>query len=197
MNAIRQSYLELVAQTRRLQRESFRAREQAGNLRLEAALERLARIKPSANVTTVCEQVLFSSLIVGCADMGNIQLRGPRDGQWRLVAEQHCPHPILIDDLESIRGSALRDGRSVFSEDVTYEFVFDDPASNQLLEKLIDAEIRALHLTPLLDSRQEVIGIISLYHRRPCIRREGIIDRMRVLGHAAARLIESRITNAR
>nr|WP_277349898.1 GAF domain-containing protein [Nonomuraea sp. FMUSA5-5] len=103
------------------------------------------------------------------ADMGNVQLLDRATGALTIVADRGFQQPFLdffavVDDDGSVCGRALSTGTPVAVRDVEQDAqLAGTPASRVLLE----AGVRAVCSTPLLDRYGVPLGMLSVHHRGP------------------------------
>jgi anti-anti-sigma factor len=102
------------------------------------------------------------------ADRSTAQLLDPTTGELRIVANRGFSNAFLdycelVSDEESVCGTALRHGGSLWVPDVARSsMLVDTPA----LDVLLDAGVRAIASVPVKCHEEPVAGF-SLYHRVP------------------------------
>ncbi|SPL98047.1 PAS/PAC sensor hybrid histidine kinase [[Actinomadura] parvosata subsp. kistnae] len=102
------------------------------------------------------------------ADMGNVQLLDRATGALTIVADRGFQQPFLdffavvVDDDGSVCGRALSAGAAIAVRDVEQDAqLAGTPASRVLLE----AGVRAVCSTPLLDRYGAPLGMLSVHRR--------------------------------
>jgi two-component sensor histidine kinase len=103
------------------------------------------------------------------ADKGNLQLLDTTSGALTIVAHEGFDPPFLkffeqVPDDGSARAAAMRSNNRVIVEDVANSEIF---AGQPSLKVMLDAEARAVISTPLMSSRGNLLGMISVHFREP------------------------------
>jgi len=168
-------------------------REEAAQMRLHLWLERLKQLHMWVNLDTALEHALDAVLSVGSADCANIQLVHPRWRGLELKAQRGFGQPFLhffefVNDVNTACGVALKEHRPVFVEDVASSPIF---LHTRTLEVMLDAQIRAVRSTPLIDDIGRLLGVCSVHYFQPRIDRQTDLSRFVALGKGIAQLISA------
>ena len=118
------------------------------------------------------------------ASMGNIQILDPQSGRLSLQVQRGFSTAFLqfFETVEAGHGAcgvALQTGRRQVVPDILASGLFTDGAT---LEVLLDANVRAVQSTPLIDKSGRVIGVLSTHHRTP---REIDLEELRIVDYFA------------
>lgn len=102
------------------------------------------------------------------ADMANIQVRDPESGALRILAASGFYRPFLdffarVADVRSACGAAMARGKRSVVRDVAESPIFWGAA----LEVMLDARVRSVQSTPLLDASGATLGVLSTHYHRP------------------------------
>jgi signal transduction histidine kinase/CheY-like chemotaxis protein len=149
-------------------------------------------VNPDTDFDQCLASILGAAISVTGADKGNIQLFDPKSGSLVIVAHHGFEEPFLnffagVRDDISACGTALRSGRRVVVEDVTQSEIF---AGRPSLDVLLEAGVRAVQSTRLVNSAGNLLGMISTHFaqpRRPGEREFRIMD---LLARQAADFLE-------
>ena len=103
------------------------------------------------------------------ADKANIQLLNRSRGALEIVAQSGFTRTFLdyfssVHEGESACGNALKNHERVIIEDVTESAVFERTTA---LEVLLDANVRAVQSTPLIDRAGRILGVLSTHWSSP------------------------------
>lgn len=103
------------------------------------------------------------------AEKANIQLLNMSHGALEIVAQSGFTQTFLdyfssVHEGESACGNALKHHERVIIEDVTESAVFERTTA---LEVLLDANVRAVQSTPLIDRSGRVLGVLSTHWSSP------------------------------
>lgn len=117
----------------------------------------------------VLDEVLAAALAITNTDMGNIQLLDGPSGCLRIVAQRGFEKPFLdfwntVHEGEGTCGTAMKEGRRVFIEDVTQSAVF---AGKPALDVMLRAGVRAVQSTRLQSRSGRLLGMFSTHFRTP------------------------------
>lgn len=105
---------------------------------------------------------------IALADRATAQLLDPATGELRIVAQRgfhgaFLDYVDIVTDTESVCGTALRHGRSVWVPDVARSSILADTPA---LDALLDAGVRAMAVVPIKCGSGPVAGL-SLHHLAP------------------------------
>lgn len=135
------------------------------------AAERMFRsartVRETSDTKLLLERALEGAMSLVRADFGNVQLRDPRRGTLRIVAESgfDCEFLDYFADV-SDDGSAC--GRAAYRRvQVVIVDVNTDPGFAAHREIAAGSRFRAVQSTPLVDRHDRVIGVISTHFRQP------------------------------
>jgi GAF domain-containing protein len=167
-------------------------REEAAETRLHLWLERLTQLRPHTSRDTALEWALDAALSVSSADCANIQLVHPVGHRLVLKAQRGFSAPFLdffevVDDRHSACGVALKEHRPVFVQDVVWSPIF---AQTRALDVMLEAGIRGVASTPLIDHAGQLLGMLSVHYHRPRAYIDSDLARLQALAAAVADLID-------
>jgi len=114
-------------------------------------------------------QIVDAAIAITGADKGNLQLFEADVGAFTIAAQRGFDGPILkLFEQERETGSAYaaatRMGTRVIIEDVTRSDLF---AATQARQAMVDAGVRAVISTPLMNSKGSLLGVISTHFASP------------------------------
>jgi len=144
----------------------------------------------SSNSVSLLYDVLDAALEITGAQMGNVQLLDR--GALKIVAQRGFHAPFLeffaeMRDGPAACGEAMRRGERVVVEDITSSPIFE---GTRALEVLVEAGVRAVQSTPVVDRSGALIGLFSTHFReahRPDPRELRLLD---LLARQAGAFIE-------
>jgi GAF domain-containing protein len=118
---------------------------------------------------TMLEHVLEASIRSSRADFGNIQLRDALSGHLLIHTHRGFQRRFLdffnsVESGQAACGVALSSGRRQIVPDITQSKIF---AHGPSLEALLDADVRAVQSTPLIDRSGSVLGVLSTHYSVP------------------------------
>jgi len=121
------------------------------------------------NPHSLLDWAVRAALRITNADKANIQLLTSH-GALEIVAQSGFSQEFLdyfacVHEGESACGNALKNHERVIVEDVTESAVFHHTTA---LEVLLDANVRAVQSTPLIDSSGRILGVLSTHWSSPC-----------------------------
>lgn len=113
--------------------------------------------------------VIDVALRITNADMANIQLVDPVTGGLHIVAQCGFSRPFLeffdhVHEGSAACGTALRKRERVMVEDVTHSPIF---RATNALEVLLDARVRAVQSSPVIDGSGAILGVVSTHWTTP------------------------------
>jgi PAS domain S-box-containing protein len=113
---------------------------------------------------------LDAAIVIAGAQKGNIQLPDPSSGFLRIVAQRGFKEPFLnfFENVgngdPSACAAALESGERVIVEDVLTSEVFVGHPSQKLL---LDEDVRAVISSPLISSKDNILGMLSTHFQQP------------------------------
>lgn len=144
--------------------------------RLEFDLDAMTRLQDiyacsfrSGTTRQILDEVLRAAMFIAGTDMGNLQIVDPASRKLRIVSHVGLDEDWLaywrdVDYLQGTCGAALRRGERVIVENTSTSMLLAAPEMREVFAK---AGIMAVQSTPLIDSKREVIGMISTHFRTP------------------------------
>ncbi|HKY08322.1 MAG TPA: GAF domain-containing protein [Candidatus Binatia bacterium] len=161
-------------------------------MKLRLWLERLTNQRMNTSSDTALAEALDSALSVATADCANLQLVHRSRRGLELKAQRGFGQPFLdffafVNDGRTACGRALREHRPVVVQDITTSPIF---LGTEALEVMLDAGIRAVTSTPLIDDSGEILGVLSVHYRQPHPHMASGLIRLQTLATAVAGLIE-------
>jgi hypothetical protein len=136
--------------------------------------------------------ILRAAMAGAGAKMGNIQIFDSKSG--RLSIQAHAGFSTVFLDHFQITetghlacGAAFKSGQRVIVEDTANSEIFQE---HEDLEVILDAGVRAVQSTPLFDSENSLIGVLSTHYTVPTI---PTAENLKVIDHFsiwASQLIE-------
>lgn len=191
---------ELESLRRQLAETEGRARQQIESLREQlrtevASLEQLQEIgiwlAEQGEVNQLLGELLDAAIAITAANMGNVQLLNA-GGELQMAVQRGFAPPFL-DILKTVQGAdtscglALKERRRVIVEDVANSRIFVDES---IRRTLLEAGVRAVQSTPLINRSGTVIGIFSTHYLQPCRPNDRDLQLLDFLGRQAVALIE-------
>ena len=143
-------------------------------------------VRSDADINANLKAVLTVAIAVTRADKGNVQLFDPTPGTLTIAAQVGFERPFLkffehVRDDASACSTAMRTGQRAEVEDVTTSEIF---AGHPGKDVLLDAGVRAVVSTPLIDSNNKLLRIVSVHFVTP----HRLTERERGLTDLLARL---------
>ena len=151
--------------------------------------------RSDADLDECLGSAIETAMAVTDADMGDIQLLDS-SGALRLRAQRGFERPFvehfaLVRDESTACGAAQRAGERVVVEDVRRSEIF---AGRPSLEVMLEAGAIAVQSTPLVDSTNRCLGMISTHFRRPHQPSEHQLRRLDLLARQLADFLERKQT---
>jgi GAF domain-containing protein len=115
----------------------------------------------------VLAEIVEAAIAISGADMGNIQLLDPVNGDLKIVAHHGFPQWWLdyweaVVHGQGVCGTALERGERVIVEDVERSPIF---IASPALDIQLRAGVRAVQSTPLLSRSGQMLGMFSTHYR--------------------------------
>ncbi|HEU4342015.1 MAG TPA: PAS domain S-box protein, partial [Candidatus Binatia bacterium] len=134
------------------------------------------------------EELVEAAIAVTSANKGSIQLLDASSGALILAAHRGFEEPFLsffaeVRDAASACGAAMQAGERVLVEDVIQSPIF---AGTPALDVLLNAGVRAVQSTPLVDNSGRLLGMISTHFDEPHRLSESELRLMDLLARQAA-----------
>lgn len=154
----------------------------AAEHQIKSALEQVAT---GADIDRALHQILDNAISLAAADIGMVQLFDAHDDSLRLAAsrgfstEARTFFATVRRNTNSTCAAALTRRMQVFVGDVSTSYLF---VGTRELEMLRTADIAAAHSTPLISSRGQFCGVITMHFRTP--QSEDAFDRASIAGLA-------------
>ncbi len=141
------------------------------------------------------QAILDAAIEITGADKGNIQLFDPASNTLELIVQRGFEGRFL-EFFARVRrdeplacSAAMQTCGQVVVEDVTQSDIF---AGQKSLDVLLEAGIRAVQSTPLLNASGEIIGMISTHFARPHRPSERQLRHVELLGRQVTDYLERR-----
>lgn len=134
------------------------------------SLSHFLSLEPGASRESVNIATLEAALGLTGADMGNIQFYDPAAGGLRIGSQVGFGTPflrhfeIVASDEASVCGQALLKGAPMLARDILRDPLI---AGGPSLSVLLDAGVRGVYSTPLLDRWGTLQGMLSVHRREP------------------------------
>jgi PAS domain S-box-containing protein len=149
-------------------------------------------VDPDMAFDQCLKSILEAAISITGADKGNIQLLDPESGSLVIAAQHGFEEPFLnffahVRHDISTCGTALQSGERVMVEDVTQSEIF---AGKPALDVLIEAGVRAVQSTPLMNSAGRLLGMTSTHFARPHRLSENELRLMDLLARQAGEFLE-------
>jgi PAS domain S-box-containing protein len=149
-------------------------------------------VNPDIEFDQCLASIVEAAISVTGADKGNIQLLDPESGSLVIAVHRGFEEPFLnffanVRDDNSSCGTALRTGERVLVEDVTQSEIF---AGKPSLDVLLEAGVRAVQSTRLVNSAGKLLGMISTHFTRPHRPGESELRFMDLLARQAGDFLE-------
>ena len=113
--------------------------------------------------------IVDAAIAITGAPRGSLQLLDPRSGALKIVA-QHGHGDLFLKFFASVQynapitaAAAMRAKNRIVVEDVTKGVIYDQ----RMVEVLVDAGVRAVQATPLIDAEGQVFGVIATHFAEP------------------------------
>jgi GAF domain-containing protein len=178
-------------ESNRTLQQSAAAREEIAEKKLQIWLQKLTDLQGHASRDLALEWALEAATCVLSADFANIQRVHPCGEGLVLEAQRGFGSSFLnffeyANDRHSACGLALKEHRPVSVEDAECSPIF---ANTPALEELQKAGVRAVRSMPLVDSKGQIVGMISVHYSRPRVHAESELRRLQLLADGVAQLM--------
>jgi two-component sensor histidine kinase len=113
------------------------------------------------------DQIINTAVAISGADKGNIRLFDPASGSLTIVAQKGFKEDFLsffARDNASAYSAALREKKQIIVDDVLTSDVFTEQSIQKVM---LDAGVRGLVATPLVGSKGDLFGTLSIHYTRP------------------------------
>jgi two-component sensor histidine kinase len=141
---------------------------------------------------TCLDQIVDTAVAVSGAQKGNLQLFDPGSGSLTIAAQKGFQKEFLtffatVRDSSSACSAAIHENKQIVVEDVLTSDIFvGQPAQSVLLE----AGVRSVVSTPLINSKGSLLGMISTHYIRPGKPGERQLRLLNILVRQAADYLE-------
>jgi len=162
-----------------------------------AALRRLQElsltlVRSSKDFKEALGAAVRTAMEVSRADKGNLQLLDTTSGALTIAAQEGFDTPFLrffecVRDDASACAAAMRSGNRVVVENVAKSEIF---AGHPSLKAMLDADVRAMTSIPLMSSRDNLLGMVSVYFREPHRPTDTEVTRLELLARQMADYLE-------
>lgn len=173
----------------------------SGRIDAHAALQTMTRLReaaawclaPARSFDECLTEILDTAIAITGAARGNVQLLERREGVLRIAAQRGFEEPFLtffarVDaEHRTACGAAMNTRAPVVVEDVTLSPIF---AGHSSLQVLLDAGVRSVVSTPLMNAAGELIGVISTHWNQPHALPTAIGASLELLAHQSADFLE-------
>jgi len=145
---------------------------------------------------SVLEEGLEEALSLLHADRGNVQIADPVTGSLVLVlqtgfSDEFLEYFAVVDDDGSACGRAASQHAQTVIADVN-----TDPGFARHREIAAASRFRAVHSTPLVDVRGQLVGVLSTHYPRPYLPPARDLGLMRRLGELIGQAFETSLDAA-
>jgi PAS domain S-box-containing protein len=166
----------------------------AADLQAMTTLYQVGNSCVNADITSdqCLDSILKAAISITRADKGNIQLLDPESGSLVIAAHRGFEEPFLnffahVHHNNTACGTALQTGGRVIVEDVRQSEIF---AGQPSLDVLLEAGVRAVQSTPLMNSAGKLLGMISTHFAQPPRLDENELRLMDLLARQAGDFLE-------
>jgi signal transduction histidine kinase len=169
--------------------------ELAAELRAMTRLHEFStRLRASAELPEVLEEVLTATIEIQEADFGNVRLCNPESHTLEIAAQrgfdaQFLAHFAAADDAGTACGRAMRSRARIVIEDVQTDALFAPHRHIALA-----AGFRAVQSTPLFTGGGRILGVISTHFKQPHRPSESELRLTDLYARQAAEMIERKRT---
>jgi two-component sensor histidine kinase len=127
-----------------------------------------ALVGEGTSFQTCLDQIVNTAVAIAGADKGNIQLFDPASGSLTIAAQKGFQQDFLkffgnVRDNASSSGLAMREKKQIIVDDVLTSDVVGQSAQKTALL----AGVRGVVSTPLISSKAELLGMLSIHYARP------------------------------
>ncbi|HKQ61926.1 MAG TPA: ATP-binding protein [Candidatus Polarisedimenticolaceae bacterium] len=136
--------------------------------------------RPGVDFAACLGELLEAAIALTGADKGHLQLVERNTGELRIAVQRGFEEPFLS---ASARGMERHSGRRVAIEEVSEK-------------SLLEAGVRAVQATPLVDSSDRLLGILSTHYAEPHRFSASEMRRMDLLARQGAEFLERRQSEA-
>jgi GAF domain-containing protein len=114
-------------------------------------------------------ELLVSAIFASAADFGNVQLFDSSNGVLRIVehhgfGREFLSHFEVVRDDDCACGTAMQRRSRVVVRDVASDPTFQRNGSKDVL---LQANVRSVQSTPLIDRSGNFVGVLSTHYQRP------------------------------
>ena len=169
--------------------------ELAAELRAMTRLHEIStRLRASAELPEVLEEVLTATMAIQHADFGNVQLCNPESHALEIAAQrgfdaEFLDHFAAVDDSRTAWGRAMQSRSRIVVEDVQTDALF---APHRHIASA--AGFRGVQSTPLFSRSGEILGVISTHFVHPHRSSETELRLTDLYARQAAEMIERKRT---
>ncbi len=183
-----------ITEHKRVEDELSAAKDRmAEDLDVMARLHKISeRFVGQGDLQEILDEIVETAIAITHADMGNIQLFDASSGSLQIMANHGFEQPFLdywnsVHKGQGACGTALGRGERVIVEDVTKSPIF---VGSPALQVQLDAGVRAVQATPLLNRSGNPLGMLSTHYRTPRRPDEPDLQRLDLLTRLTADIIE-------
>ena len=139
------------------------------------------------------QKIIQAAITLVGAQKGNLQLYRPADEALQVVAQQGFDEHFLRffetirEDAASSCGAAMRSGRQIVVQDVLDSDIFAGTPSGKVI---IEAGVRAVISTPVVSSKNHLLGMLSTYFDHPHQPHERELHLVQLLARLAGDYLE-------
>lgn len=160
-----------ITERKRVQDELRKTKEMlAADLQVMTKLQALSsQHMDEGGLPSLLENALDTAIGISEADMGNIQLLNTKSNCLEIVAHRGFQKPFLdfwnsVQEGQGACGSSMACGERILVEDVMTSPIF---AGKPALDIQLEAGVRAVQSTPLINRAGKVLGAFSTHYREP------------------------------
>jgi two-component sensor histidine kinase len=133
-------------------------------------------------------EVAKAAVAISRADKGNLRLFDPASGKLRIVAQCGFDQGFLkffenTTGATGVGDAVIKSKKQLIVEDVLTSEVL---AGRPVQKALLDAQVRALVSTPLMSSKGNILGLLSIHFRKPRVPSERVLRLINLLANQAA-----------
>ena len=168
--------------------------------RLAADLDAMTRLERivgmfvrDGDLSATLKEIVRTAIAITGAAKGNIQLFDESVGKLVIAAHDNFEQPFLdfwntVEEGGGSCGTALKSGKRVIVEDVTLSPIF---VGTPALDVQLQAGVRAVQSTPVLDRSGKLVAVFSTHFGVPCRPDERALRLLDLLAAETASIIES------
>lgn len=177
---------------RKMREKAFAMREETLETRLRLWLKYLTRELSQTCGYVALEHALDAAISVASADFANIQLVHPIGRGLELKAQRGFSDSFVnyfefVEDRNTACAVAFAERRPIVVPDVASSAVF---AETEALAVVLEAGVRAVKSTPLVDRSGEILGVLSVHYRDCRIGMYSDVVRLQKLADGIAAMID-------